>query len=134
MPDKSFTDEAKKSGCKLDETHVWSSTVCKNGALTSKGAKSNGKKTCEVLTTKRAVRCCSEVAVETPSSLSHTCQQLGWPIVSGKCAKSKINGKCTVAGSFDTQKDVCTSVGARMCSVEELEAGSLFSVMFSSLF
>jgi len=56
----------------------------------------------------------------------HTCQQLGWEtsLEAGKspfvCSQSKINDECPVDMTFAEAEATCSTVGARLCTSEEL--------------
>lgn len=118
-------NEAKGTGCKLDDEEVWSSSACSNGAYTTAGSYSGSERTCEALTSKRAVRCCSDIDLVPGIVIyRHTCEDLGWAVQpSGKCAESNVNGRCSPRAAWGVAKDTCTDVGARVCTDEELEAG-----------
>jgi len=57
---------------------------------------------------------------------ARTCQQLDWdPAVEGKnpfvCAQTKLGKDCPVDGDLKTAEDFCATVGARLCTADELE-------------
>lgn len=58
------------------------------------------------------------------STFKKSCQQLGWfSQLVGVCAASEVGGECSGEVTFDQAVAFCASVGARVCTFDEVEAG-----------
>lgn len=117
-------DEAKGSGCELDDNRIWTSSSCNFGAMTMLGSRGDDseKATCDQLDEQFAVRCCADVK-QAVKFLS--CEQLEWQIRSGGvCSSAEISSVCSRPKSNADAEAVCNSVGARLCIAEELKAGA----------
>jgi hypothetical protein len=59
-------------------------------------------------------------------SCTLACSTLGWPIGSpGVCGQSEFFGSCHMASTWNEAHDVCTAVGARLCTAIELQADAV---------
>jgi len=123
-------DDAKGSGCKLDDKMVWSSSTCTingvTGQIMQKGSSDSTDTTqCSPVDNRAGVRCCAD---EPNAKAEFSCEELQWgstPVVVGqvgRCAKSKINGQCSGNLSFKDAAAFCAATGARVCTSGDLEA------------
>jgi len=136
-------NEAKETGCTLDEARVWSSTECDtypDGRVSQAGA---GKFLDDIAPTcmrsedgeasghEAGVRCCADVGEK--ELLKQTdrfmqvmsCSELGWEDTYGDsnvCAESKIFGVCFSSVSWEKADQLCTASGARLCTADEVKA------------
>jgi len=113
-------DNARGSGCKLDDKIVWSKTPCTGGQLAQYGSYKEGAgSVCKPVNSRAGVRCCAE---QPQSKTRFSCEDLQWPIKNGACAQSKIKGKCYGKLNFQDAKALCESVGTTICTSGEIEA------------
>ena len=160
-------DEARETGCTLDEQQVWTSTKCDEGYELVYGASNfgGGLTTCGDSHGLHFARCCADTVVTTPQGIlalpsasptaspvpsptpvpSHepttsfvssevqvsalTCEELGWDNAAAfgsslVCAESHIvvSTQCEGLRSWSQANDLCLNNGARLCSIEEIEA------------
>lgn len=119
-------DDAKGSGCKLDDKMVWSSTSCTGGHLVQMGSFQAGMQPQCMPSGTAGVRCCADEP-KGVSTGQQTCEALGWTVSAvvnqvGVCAESKIRGQCGSALSASNARLLCAGVGARVCSQAQLES------------
>jgi hypothetical protein len=57
-----------------------------------------------------------------PSGLKN-CATLGWNVVGDICAESNDGWTCNFGATYATAASTCAAVGARLCTIEELETG-----------
>lgn len=126
------TNVGAGSGCGMDLVRIWTQTPCAQGAITMAGSTKGlafEEPRCSTSLEYHPARCCSRdehVPEEVPVA---TCGELGWNLVGGStrvCAESKIANVCTTNVAQSVAKDVCASVGARLCTGDELRNGEAF--------
>ena len=123
---------AHGSGCDLDSELVWTSTPCAIGHRAVVGGGRTAKEheaASECASDASATfptRCCYD---DQPSSAStKTCSSLGWdehPLLPDLCSSSLDDNACARSGEFSTAVAVCERSGARLCTFDELQAGSM---------
>jgi len=112
-------NEAKGSGCKLDNENSWTSTPCPGGVMVAKGSFSTAAAQCTDLSQSAAVRCCAD-----GNDIDQvSCEDLGWTIRNGVCTAAKISGQCPGPMDFVDAFNTCFDIGARVCTAEQLETG-----------
>ena len=138
---------AASTGCGFDSKLVWTSTPCGVDSMFATMGKYdfNSAPQCLSLTdnTVSATRCCADrvdtTAVVVPEeawdgipaagTLSvKSCTELSWKFMYGNnvCGASAINGVChKTSKTFNEAVDVCSAVGARLCTAAEVEANAV---------
>jgi len=129
--------EVAGTGCSYDEQRIWTSTSCGEGsAFTQAGAPSSvgtHPKDCSLKTKKAYVRCCADNCqpndcCSQPSDCAgnKSCNQLGWSTAGGSaivCGSSETGGlSCSGLKKHSDAVAHCEKVGARLCTIEELQA------------
>lgn len=126
---------ARGTGCELDGALVWTSTPCAAGhrVATGGGKPSNGnaagasKGECAADgSANYPTRCCYDDQPATASA--RTCSSIGWsehPQYPDLCSSSLDGNACKRSGTFSTATAVCETKGARLCTLQELRAGSM---------
>ena len=126
--------EAAGTGCGYDSERIWTADVdvCGRGAHMSAGGTPDVWDTlppeCSDDGTDHKVRCCADKVVgsvcEVPCTSTRSCEELGWPEVEG--SQDHI---CGTVGrgcphmNFVGAEAECASMGARLCTIEELGSG-----------
>jgi len=116
--------ETRGTGCRLDNSPIWSSTECAGGysVATGKGA----EEACSAATDLVGTRCCADVTTVSSVSMS-SCDDLGWTnaeaygdsLVCGGSDEG-LGGECSGALTWSDGKTFCESAGARLCTATEL--------------
>jgi len=140
-------NEVRGTGCGYDSRMVWSRDTCEGGFTVAYGATTGGSETsCLAASEEMPARCCADIGeqpppvpapTKAPSPVSlhpavlvsaSSCEQLGWSnaqqfgtsLVCGESDRSL--GGCSGFLSWPAARDFCEQSGARMCSLEELQA------------
>eukprot|EP00045_Choanoeca_perplexa_P017655 m.261284 g.261284 ORF g.261284 m.261284 type:complete len:2833 (+) comp17596_c0_seq5:884-9382(+) len=132
--------EATSTGCNVDATFAWSATECGrcgNEAYSAYRVHPAGEQCVDHYKT-AAVRCCADASTaeaQLTGLSSRTCGELGWSpsrtefdTFGHVCAASAVSStdgeaSCpTAATPFAVAEQYCASLGARLCSAEEVEA------------
>jgi hypothetical protein len=84
-----------------------------------------------------AIRCCADEVAPHIVRSQKTCEEIGFAATSIQarpdiCGESDINGTCTENANFTAAKDICESVGARLCTYGELVAGAGLNTGYGS--
>jgi hypothetical protein len=126
------------TGCNFDIGMVWTSNTCvlrqaspepqrAIGYVAAMG-NGNGQTECLTLSDNRPTRCCADTG---GVSTQKTCAQLGWTkIVNDVCGESDAglgaNGAttCNTGKTYDESAAICSTAGARLCSVVEIDSGA----------
>ena len=119
------------TGCNFDLSYIWTADTCTLRARTKRrsvgyvSAKGDGSGVTECLTAgaDRPVRCCAD---QTTTSGRKTCSELGWTnIANNVCGESDIGSSslCYTASFADAQ-GTCAAAGARLCTIDEIDAGA----------
>jgi hypothetical protein len=118
------------SGCQLDFHRSWTRDICAQGHITQGASTASlavKGKSCDYSNSLARVRCCGDSprAAPLPQALDSvsSCESLGWAAGESQnvCASSNINGMCITSATFEAAQASCFSMGARLCSVSELE-------------
>ena len=126
-------NEAAGTGCQYDSKMIWSSTPCPGGFSVAAGASyaqvDSGCASAEG--NLNFARCCTGVDTEAlnlnPIS-SATCADLGWTDAASYgstavCGESDLGlGGCSGEMSFVEAETFCTAIGARLCTLSEVES------------
>ena len=127
---------ARGSGCAADFTTVWTASKCAGGAGQYIATGKNSVTPPQCITDGSAVsslRCCADYVapevdeIEQTDSLEtqQSCEDLGWMHRYGNtetCAQSVLHGKCYTKVSRAEATALCSRLGARLCSLDELQA------------
>jgi hypothetical protein len=130
--------EAAGTGCGFDSQRTWTSTVsqCPQGQHMSAAGNTNSWATvppeCSDDSSDHKIRCCADTAVatvcEVPCTSSSSCGNLSWSTVGGVVSTDYICGAasphCAIQ-SFTTAEATCLSLGARLCTVEEVASNEV---------
>ena len=143
-------DEARNSGCNYNTEMIWSSTECDGGYKVAHGGSGFGTvaDTCQSTEASDVyVRCCADAygctpfpvfeptpvptVTAPPTSVAtcseSTCANLGWvnaPFYGSTsiCGETDLGlGGCSGHVAWEDAKTKCQSVGARLCSADELQ-------------
>ena len=131
-----FDGVTKGSGCNNDYRKVWTATPCANGYISQIG-RGGGESFCSRTDERLSARCCadaptiSQVSAKTCDSLSG--YQFKYRGSSVTCSQSDLRGDSEESHCISSSRGqganlwdslfFCASVGARLCTIKELEAG-----------
>lgn len=130
------------TGCGHNAAAVWSADTCVNGHLTTRFPNTSTwdvEEVCEQDTASKAVRCCADTEAtminKSPCDAyatqvhgctsAQSCSELTFDNSHGDpavCGESDMGGQCNQETSWSTAQSLCIGAGARLCTVEEIEA------------